>query len=81
MNKLQSKYKLPIIKDLGMFKKNENYSLRHLVLKCLKCDCEFEVQNTIRNQQRTSCFDCTKSIAVTNEYPRLYNIWKACDLE
>lgn len=77
LEKLQKEYKLKVIKDLGMFEKNEgSYRLRKVVLLCPQCRNEFTVNNTQRNKHREVCFSCLKDNCVTNKYPRLYNIWK-----
>lgn len=77
LEKLQKEYKLQVIKDLGMFEKNNGtYKLRKVILLCPKCNSEFTVDNTQRNKQREMCFSCLKDNCVTNKYTRLYNIWK-----
>lgn len=77
LEKLQKEYKLQVIKDLGMFEKNNGtYKLRKVVLLCPECNSEFTVDNTQRNKQREMCFSCLKESCVTNKYTRLYNIWK-----
>ena len=77
LEKLQKEYKLQVIKDLGMFEKNNGtYKLRKVALLCPKCNSEFTVDNTQRNKQREVCFSCLKDNCVTNKYTRLYNIWK-----
>lgn len=77
LEKLQKEYKLQVIKDLGMFEKNNGtYKLRKVVLLCPECNKEFTVDNTQRNKQRNMCFSCVTNNCVTNKYTRLYNIWK-----
>lgn len=77
LSELNKQYKLEVIKDLGMFPKNNGtYKLRRLVLLCPICNKEFEVDNNVRNKNREMCFTCVKTTSVTNQYPRLYNIWK-----